>query len=198
MGATINYINLVPGVPFTVTTLPLSISPGIIIAVDSIPIMVTGLRLVMKANDILTNICVSVRKGLILVTTVRVSLPKSTVNFISLLDLETSSTDVTLPILISSFFSISNIRKNKLISELSRDSVLEHHLSMPQPDLIGKPTPSVCLSCCLSGNNDFSVFPTKSSTLGFAVTNFLQFLHQRCSLFLIKQIYHLSFLDENT
>lgn len=46
--------------------------------------------------------------------------------------------------------------------ELSRDSVLYHHLSMPQPDLIGKPTPSVCLSCYFLGSNDPEVGPKQS------------------------------------
>ena len=67
--------------------------------------------------------------------------------------------------------------------ELSRDSVLYHHLSMPQPDLIGKPTPSVCLSCYFLGSNDPEVGPKqsqlKSPKLGLVVANFLQFLHQR-------------------
>ena len=41
----------------------------------------------------------------------------------------------------------------------SRDSVLYHHLSMPQPELIGKPTPSFCLSCYFLGSNDPEVGP---------------------------------------
>jgi hypothetical protein len=43
--------------------------------------------------------------------------------------------------------------------EYSHDSVLYHHLSMPQPEIIGKPTPSFCLSCYFLGNNDPEVGP---------------------------------------
>lgn len=45
---------------------------------------------------------------------------------------------------------------------------------MPQPDLIGKPTPSVCLSCYFLGSNELS-FLTYSPKLGLVVANFLQF-----------------------
>ncbi len=44
-------------------------------------------------------------------------------------------------------------RFRDLISKYSRDFVLSHHLSLPQPDLKGKPTSSVCLCCYLRSNN---------------------------------------------
>ena len=50
---------------------------------------------------------------------------------------------------------------------------------MPQPDLIGKPTPSVYLSCYFLGDNDPEVGPKqsqlKSPKLGLVGANFLQF-----------------------
>jgi hypothetical protein len=48
------------------------------------------------------------------------------------------------------------------IDELSRDSVLFHHLSLHQPDLIEEPTFSICLACYFRGNNDPEAGPNRS------------------------------------
>ncbi len=69
-------------------------------------------------------------------------------------------------------YLLHNLKMRK--GNCSRDSVLYHHLSMPQPDITGKPTPSVYLSCYFLGTNELS-FLTYSSKLGLVVANFLQF-----------------------
>lgn len=49
-----------------------------------------------------------------------------------------------------------------LTSEHSRHSVLSHHLSLHQPVLKGKPTPSNCLTCCFRGSNNPEAGPNRS------------------------------------
>ena len=79
-----------------------------------------------------------------------------------------------------------------------------HHLSLPQPVLKGKPTPSDCLCCYFCGSIDLEVGPKQpqleSPALGLVVANFLCFqrwvLCYYITLFIFKSLDMFLIADE--